>query len=321
MTKWWVAFLAVAAIACGSDGSGNGGAADATETTANDAAGTDLPVGVETYQDPDTGCTMSTPYSCKTPWPAAGQCGVAAEGCKLNPGVDLTGRLYRIDHLYVDSPKGPTDDDPNGAIAATLSCLWNTQIAKDELVILFHITKHDPATGELEFEAGSGTRNFDGANKCKYQFLANPAPQTVKLKIDGCTFKWVNKTDGTPDYGVLRIYPDLITSPIPVVNMLPHGALTPDGGLISNGCLGGGICVDAAKKIDFKLAKEMTGCTNFYEFMSQFPDYVQVNAHDLPCDDGTRDGFEFKGRFDATWIATDFLDQRKSITRDFSCNN
>lgn len=308
--------VVVVALACSSGGGGNA----PTDSGAEAGPGPqDVAAGAEAILDPETGCMVAPPYNCEAPWPDEGQCGVASAGCTLPPGTDLTGRWYRIDHLYVDSPKGPTDDDPHGAIAATLSCLWNTQIARDELVILFHVTRHDPATGELDIEAGSGIRSFEGADKCKYRFLANPAPQTVHLKLTGCTFDSVKGQDGKPVYGVLRIYPDLITSPIPVVNLLAHGAFTADGAkMIRNGCLSGGICIDASKKIDFKLNKAFSGCTNFYKFMNDFN--LEANATDLPCEDKTGKGYVFAGRFDATWIQTDWLDQPKAITRDFSCN-
>ena len=311
----WSFLLAVMIVAC----SGGGGGGEKPDNGVSDNGAQDIPGAPEATVDKETGCVMSPPHNCNDPWPQEGNCGVASEGCTIPPGLDLTGRWYRIDHLYVDSPKGPTDSDPHGAIAATLSCLWNTQIAKDELVILFHVTRHDPAKGEIDIEAGSGIRSFEGSDKCKYRFLANPAPQTVHMKLNGCTFESINGPDNKPVYGMLKIYPDLITSPIPVVNLLAHGAFSADGArTIRNGCLNGGICIDAAKAIDFKLNKSFSGCTNFFKFMDDFN--MEANATDLPCADQSGKGYVFAGRFDATWIESDFMDQPKAITRDFSCN-
>jgi hypothetical protein len=202
--------------------------------------------------------------------------------CQL--AASLKGAYYHIDHLFVLEPAGPQD-----GIKDTLTQLWNGQIERDELIILFHVTEHDLATGKLTFEAGSGVLK-DG----KYQFIKDPAPLPIQMQITGCHFK-------EAAIGVLKIYPDLITFPIPVIDLHAEGDFPADGSKIEKGSLAGGICAEAAHKIDFKLTKEAAGCVNFFQFMDDLSTPPDKNFPVCTDDPVYKDmnGFTFKGNFDA----------------------
>ena len=225
---------------------------------------------------------------------------VEVEACTLT--ADLTDQYFHVDHLYVQEPGGQ-----DGVLADTLTILWNTQISKDQLIIMFHVTKHDKETGELWFEAGSAVKHPSG----NYQMIANPAPEVIKMELDGC------RIQSTED-AVLKVYPDLVTTPIPVVKLRVDAAFTADGASINQGgTLIGGICTTDAHAINFKLVETQPGCTNFYNFVTDVG--LIPNETDLVCPLGGMDGFSFKGTFDAHRISN-VEAGTITVNREFSCS-
>jgi len=222
------------------------------------------------------------------------------ENCVMT--ADLTDNYYHIDNLYVVEPAGE-----DGVLAQTLTSLWNTQISKDQLIIVFHVTKHDQETGELWFEAGSAVKDSDG----NYQLIANPEPEIIKTKLEGC------RMQSTED-GILKVYPDLVTGPIPVVKLRVDAMFTSDGASIQEGgSLVGGICTSDSHVIDFKLFETQSGCTNFYNFVTDVG--ITPSETDLVCALGGTDGFLFKGTFDAHHISN-VIAGTIEVERDFSCD-
>jgi len=223
-----------------------------------------------------------------------------ATPCTLT--ADISDWYYHIEHLRVFEPAGE-----DGVLAETLTSLWNTQISKDQLIILFHVTRFDANAGELWFEVGSAVKHPNG----NYQMVANPPPEVVKTMIDGC--RLLSSEDG-----ILKVYPDLVTVPIPVVQLRVDANLTADGtGILEGGTLTGGICTTDAKVTNFKLFETQSGCTNFYKFISDVG--LSPEATGLSCALGGSDGYAFVGSFDARRI-TNVETGTITVERTFSCD-
>ena len=177
----------------------------------------------------------------------------------------LAGRYYRFDRLQVREPAGP-----EGALAATLTQLWTTEIHDDELNIVLHVVRDDRATGELDIEAGTAYRTPEG----RYRLSNDPPARSLKLLLDGCRFRG-------RELGVLDVFPDLLKIPVAVLDTFTQGRFSADAGRIEAGWLAGGICRSMAADQFFKLTKQMEGCINLLQFMSDLG--VDPDRHDLPC--------------------------------------
>ena len=220
------------------------------------------------------------------------------------PGTDLTGRYFRFDHFSVDEPSGP-----DGALAATLTALWNGQIARGELNIIYHVVSHDPATGVLRVEGGTAVRLQEGPDKGRLAMPSDPPPEVLDLRLDGCAFR-------SGSLGLLRVFPDLLTRPIDIGRLFTQGAFDADGGRITGGYIEGGICTSMAVAQYFKLSPG-AGCLNFYQFTRDLG--VLPDRDDLPCGGCDASGYTFKGSFDAT-LVPDMLDGRFQVPRLFTCD-
>lgn len=224
--------------------------------------------------------------------------------CKIQ--VSLKGKAYLIQHLYVEEPAGP-----NNALATTLTNMWNGDIEKGRLVIIFYVSNYDPTTGKVTIQAGTGTKDTDG----KYAFIKDPGPNDLEADMTGCTFD-------TNIKGKIVLYPNTVTAHIPIVSLDAHGVFTENANAIKQGILIGGICTSAAEAIDFDPinTKPPYVCQNFNKFMKLMG--LKPNRTDLTggiCASGT-DGYNFKGRFDAIQIKnfkTDIVD----AVHDFTCSD
>ena len=227
------------------------------------------------------------------------------KNCKLQ--VSLKGKAFLIQHLYVDEPAGQ-----NGGLATALTQLWNGDIKNGRLVIIFYISKYDPTTGKATIQAGTGIKDTDG----KYAFIKDPGPNDLEADINGCTFD-------TNVKGQIVLFPNTVTAHIPIVSLDAHGVFPENADAINNGSLTGGICTSDAKAIEFDpiSTKPPYTCQQFKAFMDLMK--LTPNRTDLTngiCKLGGTDGYDFKGRFDATQIKnfkTDIVD----AVHDFKCSN
>jgi len=220
--------------------------------------------------------------------------------------ASLKGKAYLIKHLYVDEPAGE-----GNALATTLTNLWNGDIEKGRLVIIFYVSKYDSSTGKVTLQAGTGIKDTDG----KYAFIKDPGPNDLEADIVGCTFD-------TNVKGQIILYPNTVTAHIPIVALDAHGMFTENADAINSGSLIGGICTSDAAAIEFDPISKQPPyvCQNFKKFMDLMK--LQPNRDDLTegiCTLGGTDGYDFKGRFDAIQIKnfkTDIVD----AVHDFTCS-
>ena len=227
--------------------------------------------------------------------------------CKLK--VSLKGKAYLISKLVVKEPAGT-----NGGLARALTDLWKADIEKGKLIILFYVDKYDASTGQITLKVGTGIKDSDG----KYAFIKDPGPSPLEAKMDGCKFSTVLK-------GKLVLYPNTVTSYIPIVSMDGYGTFDENGTKITLGKLKGAICQDAAKKIWFDMLgrdfdpNNPPNCANFENFMHGLK--ISPNRHDLNgvCETNP-DGYSFVGNFEAKEIKNfkkDLVDQKHT----FKCAN
>jgi hypothetical protein len=226
---------------------------------------------------------------------------VPTQPCAL---PNLEGRFYRFSRFDVDRPAGP-----EGALASTLTSLWKTEIDADQLNIVYHVTRHDPDTGEMDIEAGTAVRVKDGPDAGKYRMTSDPPPGVLKVRLDGCAFR-------SRSPGKLVVFPDLLTVPLDILDTWTEGVLAPDGSRVEQGFLAGGICTDMARQQYFTLAPGMSGCSNLFAFMDDLG--VEPNRDDLPCGPCSGSGYDFVGRFDAP-ANGDFASQPGPAERTFQC--
>lgn len=274
-------------------GSGGGGAGDHGPVA--DAAGTDPGSAGDACAAPDVRPADSAwPYEIPPPADAPG-CAVAGS---------LEGRHFRFSRFDVERPAGP-----EGALAATLTALWAGQIADRDLSIVYHVTRHDVATGWLEIDAGTAILLADGPDAGRYRMVSDPPPGRIRARLDGCVFRSAGP-------GELNVFPDLLAVPIAILDTFTQGTFSPDGDAITGGLLAGGICEEMAERQYFKLVATMSGCTHFRTFMSDldvFPD-----RDDLQCSPCSGRGYTFVGRFEAAASGA-FVPDAAPAERSFAC--
>jgi hypothetical protein len=115
---------------------------------------------------------------------------------------------------------------------------------------------------------------------------------------------------------VLDVFPDLLKIPVAVLDTFTQGRFSADAGRIEAGWLAGGICRSMAADQFFKLTKQMEGCINLLQFMSDLG--VDPDRHDLPCGGCDGEGYTFTGSYEAVWIP-DFAEPAGTAVRTFTC--
>ncbi|MBM4396546.1 MAG: hypothetical protein FJ087_12770 [Deltaproteobacteria bacterium] len=225
-------------------------------------------------------------------------------GCRVTANLD--GAYFRALSLIIEKPAGN-----EGALAETLTMIWNPQLRSGLLVLMFRVTKHDLATGELVMEGGSGIRITEGKNAGRFQFLAHPAPNAIRLKVDDCVATVTEPAE-------IRIYPEYCTDSIPIKGLTVGLNLAPDGSAIGEGSwMKGSLCATNAKGIDTKFLPESEGCINFYGFINDIG--VPTDSTAAACGEDPA-AWAFEGRFHAPRMMDDeFLPGENSLIRSFKC--
>ena len=237
---------------------------------------------------------------------------VTGETSSCQLAQSLEGNHYRILHLYIEQPGGP-----DGALANTLTNIWEPQLKDALLVIMFHVTKHDVATGLMEVEAGTGFQMTEGPNKGKFEFVDKPKPGVLKMKVDGCK-------GASTEVGFMSIYPQYCTSDIPIKSLFVHMNFSPDGTkILDDSRLDGGLCTDSTQSLNTKFLPTSTGCINMYQFLADLGVSPNIGidpakSDSLPCESADKSGFVFAGRFYAEKL-DNFVDGVYATSLPFSC--
>ena len=251
----------LALVGCGT-GSSNEDVGQGMDVTAGDVAG-------ETAVPTDTGAKDMGDVA-----PVVAKC----------PGMpNLTGMFYRVNHMEATKP---IDD---------LNEVWDIEIKKYWLVLIFHIIEHDEEKGTLLVEVGPAKAEAeqlaDGSwDPKEFRYIEGANVPTVVMQLDGCDFTF-------DDPIALDVLTPSVSIPFPV------SVTSGSGRFIKKGL--------AMEKVD--LVGYIVEAATYDLCMTMDP-FGQPNVHwlfnllhlcpDLDLDgDDKLDAYEFEG-----WLSTEITD-------------
>ena len=208
------------------------------------------------------------------------------------PGMpNLTGKSYRVTHMEATKP---IDD---------LNEVWNNEIAKYFLVLVFYIIEHDEENGKLKVRVGpckaQAEQLEDGAWVAYgFNYIQDANVPEVTMDLDGCNFSF-------DDPIALDVLTPTVSKAFPVSITSGHGVFIKKG--------------LEMEKVDLVgYIKE----SETFDLCMTMPPFGEPNVHwlfnllhlcpDLDLDgDGVKDAYEFEG-----WLSTeitDLLDPETSV--------
>jgi hypothetical protein len=196
----------------------------------------------------------------------------------LSPDVDeglpdLTGRVYRIHHLWATAPTDAINE------------AWAYMVADGSLVLLVRVVAHDTATGSLTLDIGSGWAEREESAEglptpLAYRFGLEPVRVTAALS--GTTFTM----DGL---FTVELFPESVNKPFRVVEASGAGTFNEAGTGLEELSLDG-LLVEA-EVTDFCLGIPGLGTVNFHWFMN----LIKVCPDADSDGDGVADAYHFVG--------------------------
>lgn len=207
-----------------------------------------------------------TQVTCVCPGPA---CAADAEGADVEVVElpDLTGNGYRFETLALTAPL-------TGEMAGMINDYFATEIAAENLNILLHVTTDDPASGDLVFAVGAGSKSDQG-----YSFGSDPGELTCALS--GTKLETKSGTDLDFPNGLLD--PPML----PITDLRIMGTFDAEGYALS-GTLEGTLTGPDAEAVKLLGTDFKTMLINF-----NAPPDLDTN------DDGEADAWTFLFDFDA----------------------
>lgn len=197
----------------------------------------------------------------------------AAAACDATP--DLTGKVFLVDSIVIEEP----DDQ---MLLDSLNPLFATDIASGALVMLFHVTAWDPATGVAQVDVGNGVLD---AGDYVWDGVANQ----LELNVDKCGFTMTTES-------ALQLKPATVNKPIIVSGLLVDGTFAADGSALPDAHI-----VGAIKQSDASGLMVQIGTLPPVDLKDLFEGFgLPLNAD--TDKDGTPDGWKLTGTITGTAV-------------------
>jgi hypothetical protein len=197
----------------------------------------------------------------------------AAPPCDATP--DLTGKVFLVDSIVIEEP----DDQ---MLLDALNPLFATDIASGALVMLFHVTAWDPATGVAQVDVGNGV--LDAGN-----YVWDGTANQLELNVDKCAFTMSTESS-------LQLKPATVNKPIIVSGLLVDGRFAADASALPDAHI-----VGAIKRSDADGLEVTIGTLPPVELDDLFDSFGLIENADTNKD-GTPDGWKLTGTITGTAV-------------------